>query len=300
VVRRYILLLGPVAAAAAVVLLVGLAGGWWQEGGRAPRPSRPLVASTSLSPRALEFGDPLDARLELLVDPAVVDPTSIRVEPRFAPYRVRATAAEIRSAGRAELVSRSFALECLTPACVPERQQVERRFLPVVVSYRTVAGRAGTMAIDWPTVRLSSHLSDAERAAPAANLRVDAPLPPVSYRLEPAALRAGLVAGAGALAVLAAAFAALGLRRPREAAPAPEPELEPLARALLLVRASATNGFPAERRKALSRLARELGASGRSDLAHTAARLAWSAESPSADAAGTFAAHVEESLGKKT
>ena len=294
------LLLGPAAALAAVVLLVGVAGGWWQGSGRAPRPSRPLVASASLWPRALEFGDPLVARLELLVDPAAVDAASVRVEPRFAPYRVRATTAKARSAGRAELVSRSFALECLTPACVPERQQVERRFLPVVVSYRTVAGRAARMEIDWPSVRLSSHLSDADRAAPAARLRVDAPLPPVSYRLEPGALRAGLAAGAGALAVLAAVLAALGLRRPRGAVPAPEPELEPLARALLLVRASAANGFPAERRKALGRLARELGASGRSDLAHAAARLAWSAESPSTDAAGAFAAHVEKSLEEKT
>jgi hypothetical protein len=300
VVRRYILALVPAAAAAAVVLLVGLAGGWWQGSGRAPRPSRPLVASASLSPRALEFGDPLVARLELLVDPAAVDPASIRVESRFAPYHVRATTAETRGAGRAQLISRTFALECLTPACVPERPEVERDFLPVVVSYRTAAGRAGTMAIDWPSVRLSSHLSDADRAAPVARMRVDAPLPPVSYRLEPGALRAGLAAGAGALAVLAAVLAALGLRSPCETVPAPEPELEPLARALLLVRASAANGFPTERRKALSRLARELGASGRSDLAHAAARLAWSAESPSAEAAGTFAAHVEELLGEKT
>jgi hypothetical protein len=299
-VRRFALALGPAAAAAAVVLLVGLAGGWWQGTGRAPRPSRPLVASASLSPRALEFGDPLVARLELLVDPAAVDPASIRVEPRFAPYRVRATAAATRSAGGAELVSRSYALECLTPACVPERQQVERRFLPVVVFYRTAAGRARTMEIDWPSVRLSSHLSDADRAAPGARLRVDAPLPPVSYRLEPRALRAGLAVGAGALAVLAAVLAAVGLRRPRAAVPAPQPELEPLARALVLVRASATNGFPAERRKALSRLARELGASGLSDLAHAAARLAWSADSPSADAAEAFAARVEESLGDGT
>lgn len=294
--RRLRLALGLGAAASVCAVLVGLAQGWWETGGSAPPPSQPLAVTTSLSPQALAFGDPLGAHADLLLDPRSVDPSSIRVAPRFAPFRIRGSHVDVSSAKGAVLLSYRFALECLSAGCVPERQQVEKRFLPLVVSYRTRAGSRRTLDVDWPSFRLSSHLSDADRAAPGQRMRANAPLPPVSYRVDPAALRTGLAAGAGALALLASALAWLALRRRPERRAEPEPEPDPLVRALLLVRASTTNGFPAERRMALGRLARELRDSGRTDLAQAAGRLAWSAESPSADAAGAFADRLERVL----
>ena len=57
----------------------------------------PLVAGVS-------FGDPLTARLDLLVDPAAVDPAAIQVHPRFGLFRVTGTSLE-RTRGDGELLS---------------------------------------------------------------------------------------------------------------------------------------------------------------------------------------------------
>ena len=294
---RAVALLGA-AAAAAVVLVLGLAQGWWRGGAGIPPPSRPLVATASLSARTVDFGDPLTARLELLVDPRRVDPDAVRVKPRFAPYRVSVTALRTRTA-HAMLLSYRFALECLTPACVPGRVPAERRFLSALVSFRTRSGRSETRPVEWPSFELVSRLTDADRADPTARLRVDSTLPPVTYRIDPGTLQALLIAFSAALVLLASALTALALRR-RARPPAPvAPDLAPLDRALLFVHASTANGFPDDRRKALSRLARELRASGRDDLANAAARLAWSADAPSPEAAGEFASEVEAALGEE-
>lgn len=283
------------ATAAAAVLAVGLATGWWRSSARIARPAEPLAATARLSVRTLGFGDPLGARLDVLLDPDVADPSSVRVRPRFAPYRVTATVLRTRRAGSV-LLSYRYELECLTPACVPARAELERRFLPALVSYRTRSGQLGRRTVDWPSFTVVSHLSDEDRRDPTARLRVDTTLPAVTYRIDPGTLQALLAALAVAFVVLGALLVALAFRRRAEPAAPAESALPALARALLLVRASTTNGFPTERRKALGRLARELRTAGRSDLAGDAARLAWSAEAPSADATGTFATQVESSL----
>jgi hypothetical protein len=188
-----------------------------------------------------------------------------------------------------------YVLECLSPACVPGRTLAERRFLPALVSFRTTAGAAARKTVEWPSYRVVSRLTTADIGDPTERLRADAPLPTVTYRIAPGLLQA-LLAAATAILVLGAAFLvalALPARRRLELA---RPALPPLERALLLVRASTANGYPAERRKALGRLARELHADGRGDLAQTAVRLAWSADPPSAEATTAFAERVEESL----
>jgi hypothetical protein len=286
-------------ATAVVVVLVGVAQGWWRGGTRVPPPSQPLVATPSLSARTLAFGDPLSARLDLLIDPRAADPASVRVKPRFTPYRIVGTTLTTRRAGGA-LLSYRYALECLSPACVPGKAQSEQLFLATVVSYRTRSGAVEKRTVDWPDYTIVSRLNDADRRNPTDRLRANAALPAVSYRFDPGTLQVLLPALSGALAMLAAALAALAFRRRAQPIALAGPELAPLDRALLLVRASTANGFPAERRKALGRLARELRASGRLELADTAVRLAWSAESPSADAAGSFATEVETSIGAET
>jgi hypothetical protein len=118
-------------------------------------------------------------------------------------------------------------------------------------------------------------------------------LPAVTYRIAPGTLKALLAGASAALVLAAAALVALALparRRPSGI------DVPPLEQALLLVRASTVNGYPADRRKALGRLARALRACGQDELAGDAVRLAWSAEPPSAEAAATFAERVEASL----
>jgi hypothetical protein len=289
--------LGVLAAAAVVVVLL-LAQGWWQSEGRLAAPSKPLLSTASLSVQSLAFGDPVTARLDLLVDPSAIDAASIRVTPRFSPYRIVSTGRRTRTAG-AVLVSYRFALECLTPECVPPKPQVERQFLPAFVSYRTSSGASARRIVDWPSYQISSRVSDADRAAPTERLRADAALPSPSYRIDPSTLRALLTALSVALALGAAALAALALRRAHHPAAAAGPPLSPLGQALQRVRASTGNGRPDERRRALGRLARELLAVNRDALAHDATRLAWSENSPSPESTGAFAAHVEASCGEE-
>jgi len=297
--RRAAFALGAVVLAGAVVVVIGVARGWWRGAEHVAPPSRPLVATASLSTRSVRFGDPMTARLDLLVNSHGADPATLRVKPRFSPFRITTATLRTRSAG-ATLFSYRYSLECLSPACVPGRTQAELRFLPALVSYRSRAGRLVTQPVEWPSYETASRLNDADRLAPTERLRTDASLPAVTYRVDPGTLQALLTALSAALVVLAAGLAALAFRRRPQAVAETLPELAPLERALLLVRASTANGFPEERRKALGLLARELRDSGRGDLARTAVRLAWSAETPSPDAAGSFASQVEAALEEET
>jgi hypothetical protein len=284
-----------VLAAAIVVLLVAvaLALGWWQRGSSGSPPERPLSATAILDTRALSFGDQLGARVEVLVDPRRVDVGSVRVRPRFAPWRVVSSAADRRSAAGTLLTYR-YTLECLSPACLPGRTLAERRFLPALVVYRTSSGRSVRSAVEWPPYRVATRLTSPDIGDPTQHLEADTSLPPVSYRIAPGTLQA-LLAALSALLVLAAGvlmYRAL----PRRRAIVRDPDLPPLERALLLVRASTANGYPAERRRALGGLARALRADGRPDLAQAAVRLAWSSRPPSSEAASAFADRVEEAL----
>ncbi len=287
--RRAALATGAVAA----TLAVGLALGWWRSGGSEARPALPISFSTRLSTQTLSFGDPLTARLDVVVDPRSVDPESVRVRPRFAPYRVVRASREVRS-GAGMLLSYRYALECLVPACLPGRTLAERRFLPAAVAYRRRGGARRSDTVDWPVYRVASRLTTPDFGDPTSRLRVGTALPTVSYRISPGTLEA-LLAAAGAVLVLVAAGLAAAMLPPRRRR-VEGARLSGLQQALLLVRSSGTNGFPAERRQALGRLARELGASGRGELAATAFRLAWSAEPPTAEAASSFAERVESSL----
>jgi hypothetical protein len=282
-----------VAGLVAVALAIALALGWWQQGGSVPVPEQPLAATARLGTHALSFGDPLNARVEVLVDPQRVDVASVRVRPRFAPWRIVSSSGERHSAAGTLLTYR-YTLECLSPACLPGRTLAERRFLPAFVSYRWGSGRPARRSVDWPTYRVVTRLTSPDIGDPTEHLDADTSLPPVSYRIAPGTLQA-LLAAFSALLVLAAG-ALVYYALPRRRAAAAGPDLLPLQRALLLVRASTANGYPAERRKALGGLARALRAEGRGDLAQAAVRLAWSSHPPSSEAASAFADRVEESL----
>lgn len=278
------------AVAVGLVLVIGVALGWWDRSTTA-HPARPFTATTSLSSRAFSFGDPLTARLDLLFDPAVVDPAGIEVHPRFGLFRITSTSVQ-RTRGDGELVSYRFALECLGGGCAPESDRVTRRFPQATVTYRTRDGADVTGNVSWPSYQLTSRVTAADRKDPATALRFDTTLPPPSYRISPGLLRALLTALAVLLALAAAALGWLALGRPGTA-DADEPSGSRLEQALQAVRASSANGRPVERRKALGWLGRELRSVERADEADEAGRLAWSASSPTGEAAGDFATEVE-------
>ena len=232
----------------------------------------------------------------MLVDPASVDVSSVRVRPRFAPYRITALG-RTTTRGNAVLLSYRYGLECLGEACVPSRVPTEHRFLPALVSYRTTTGSAATQQVDWPGFEVTSRLSDTDRIDPGTHLRSNAALPPVSYDVQPGTAHALLIALSVALALGAAALVALALRPRRVTSATTDADgLSPLARALLRVRASTLNGQTAERRRALGNLGRELRAVDHDTLADDSARLAWSAHDPSPEATTEFAEQVESTV----
>jgi hypothetical protein len=287
--RRWIWPLGIAASALVLGLVLGVAQGWWQ-GGTKAQPPRAFKATASLSSRAISFGDPLTARLDLLVDPAAVDPAAIQVHPRFGLFRVTSTSLE-RTRGDGELLSYRFALECLGAGCAPESDRVTRRLLPATVTYRTREGANVSENVPWPSYQLTSRVTAADRKNPASALRFDATLPAPTYRISPGRLRSLLTVLAVLLALGAAVLVWLALR-PRGAV-AEGPSGSRLEQALRAVRTSSANGRPADRRKALGWLGRELRSVERPEEANEAGRLAWSASTPTGEAAGDFATEVE-------
>ncbi len=288
--HRALWLIPAAAAAVVVVLVLGLALGWDRSGDEGAAP-RPFAATTALSSQTVSFGDPLLARLDVVVDSRSVDPASVEVEPSFGAYRIVDHTLE-RTHGSGERLAYRYVLECLDPVCIPAGNRVEQRFQPATIAYRTRAGEKVTQHVAWPRYLLSSRLTEAERRHPEQNLRFDTTPPPAHYRIDPGLLRALLAVAAALLALTTAILVGLALH-PRTAAGVDRPSESRLQQALRAVRASTVNGQPTERRKALGWLGRELRAIERPSEANEAGRLAWSAETPTAESASDFATKVE-------
>lgn len=280
-----------------VVVALGLAGGWWS-GSAAPAPVEPISVRATVTPSAVQFGDPVTATAVVTVDSHLVAPASVRLKPQFLSYRVADSSRVVRRAGGATTVAWTYALECLGGGCAPGRPQLVLAFPDAVVRYRTLGGDARRLNVAWPSITVASRLSDEDRAAPIAHLRADAPPPPVSYAVGPNTLVDGLVAGTVVLVLAAAVLLWLAFRRRRaEPAAAALPAGPPLGEALRLVRETASNGHdPGLRRLALQRLVSELHVAGEPGLAADAGRLAWSDGPPSARRTNELADRVEHEV----
>ena len=155
------------AVVAAVVLAVVLALGWFR-GGAGPAPTQPLSATAALATPALSFGDPLAARVEVLADAKEVDVGSLRVRPRFAPWRIVSETRE-RHSGAGTLLVYRWTLECLSQARLPGRTLAERRFLPALISYRRRPG-GRRRVVEWPTCRVVTRLTTPDIGDPTSTL----------------------------------------------------------------------------------------------------------------------------------
>jgi hypothetical protein len=297
----------PVAALAAgavagAVLLAGALAGWWSgRPGGAP-PAAELSATATIEPRSALFGDTLTATLDVGVDPRTVDPASVAVSTRFAPYQASDEPAPARaSVGGGERLTFTYRLTCLRDGCLPPRRGYT--FAPATIrAARRDGGRVSTSA-DWPPVTVASRVTQAEASAADPAWRDGGSnLVPVTWGIDPELAAGLLAAGAALLALLAGAVAAFVLRsrRPREAAGrAPARPLSPLQAALAATRQAARGGGARERRRALELLARVLRRDGEPELARAATRLAWSAERPAPARVDAFAAEVERAGAEK-
>jgi hypothetical protein len=290
--------------AALVFVATGCAGG--SEAVLLPQ-GRALAASPSLTPAVHLFGDPVVARLEVVLDRRLLDPRRMRAHATFAPYeRVGAVALVRRDFGPYARLTYEFTLRCLELDCVrrglagtPVSEPGGRRtfrFRPARLLYLQPDSQRNLLrSVNWPPLESVSRINTAQAAGDWFPFRASpTPLPSASYRVAPPVLASALLVGAFALLVFPATLA---LRRWRARRPAPSEPAEELPKPLewalaLLDRASERD--EADRRGALALVADELGRSGFASLAEQATELAWSRDAPSPEAIAELVAHTRE------
>ncbi len=253
-----------------------------------------FAAKTSISPVTSAFGDPLTARLRLLVDRNEIDPESVRVLSFFQPFRDRTTIERVDD-GNITALTYTTQLHCLTLSCTsPDQRELTFQF-----GARVVSDVGPVLQVRWPEVSVVTRIP--VQVGPAENTgetpggewppawRASVSLPQPSYRASPTLL-VWLLGGLGVLLLAASAGAGyLLLRRGRLGKERPVAALD---RALELLR-NARNDE--ERREALEALALALEAELDAGLAEPARALAWSPVRPSESAAAELASLAEGS-----
>jgi hypothetical protein len=259
-----------------------------------------LWQRTRVEPAVQLFAEPVTAEAEFLVDPGRIDPSTVRLDASFLPYtQVSGQRSETR-AGDLVRIRYRFVLRCTTPACVPtgDKREIQLESGQVVYTRReaaveTVTGVRAQDIVSWPAFDVASRLGpfDVERARWRADI---GSLPEATVRSSPTVLGAALLGSSALLALLGAGLLASLLRGRRvEAELEPEvPRQTPLERALAGVVSTSTNGAGPEQRRSLERLARELSATGRAELAARARRLAWSPRRAAGHEVDSLAADV--------
>jgi hypothetical protein len=272
----------------AVLVGVGIWAVWDARQGEAPptdQSTDTIAVIASIRPSVHTFGDTIVAKVEVVADPRLVKPHTIRVDTDFAPYEVAgAPTVERTTANGITHVVFRYPLRCLTEGCETAEDRGVAQFDAGFVRYRFVQGSGpGRDVIDWPPIQVASRVTDSEvseidwRASSTA-------LPAVTKRFGPVALAAVLIAIALGLAGAAAWIGMRMWRVEREPEAEPVDMRSPLERAIDLVEAASQNGASAvERRRTLERLARELQTSGFGALAQDARELAWSGRASTGD-----------------
>jgi hypothetical protein len=260
------------------------------------RPSQSIEVTTDITPDAHVFGQQVVATVEALVDTTEVDPASVGVITDFAPYELAGErTVERRVSPGVALVTFRFPLRCLQEGCDTSTARGVAEFETGRVVYRFRAGAGDAFgALDWPAFEVASRVSadDVDRIRWRA---AETMLPDVSYRVDPTWLAALLLAVA---AVLGASAVLLARRMwwgedEVTATELPVQSATRLERALGLVRDASLNGDGPRRRRALERVARELGAVDRPELAAEARALAWSPAGSTADEVESLARRAE-------
>jgi hypothetical protein len=243
----------------------------------------PVEAAVELTPRAVPFGDPVEARATIAVDTRAVDPEAVVVRVQPGPLT---KLGEHRRWSRSEelaVLHVTVRLACRSEACVPYRGARRVQLPPLRIANRNV---------EWPAVDVLPRVPAAAVAAAEPPFLADVALPEPGFRVDPDATSMLLVALAVLLSAAAAALLALEARhvlaaRPRRTG-------TPLERAIARVRAS-LGGEPGERRRAVGALARIL-APADPRLARSAAELAWGEPQPETVDVQALAERVERQV----
>jgi hypothetical protein len=272
------------AAIAATGASVALASTSGQAAGRAQ--GEAVSVSTSISPRAIFFGDRLTAAVEVRAQTKNVDPASVSIEADFRPYTTLGKPSLERSGHSVRLRA---SLACLTAACAPKTPQRRVVLAPVQVRYRE-QGRPVTVSQGWPSELVASRLVVNDRQSQALRTRLQ---PPPTAHADTATGWA-LVGGAVLLFVLAAGLLALRLFTPTTAGD--QAELGDLDAAVAEVERLARDD--AARRCAVDQLASALADAGFDEVTPQARALAWSRPLPAADSMRRLLERVERLTGR--
>jgi hypothetical protein len=266
-------------AVLALVLVLVLRGG-----GSPAVPREAISGETSLSRSAALFADPLQVKIQLLIDHTRIDPARVGFNPQFKPYDLIGVPSVDRlDTGRLTRLLYTANLVCLTYSCLPPGPNTRVQFQPADVFYWSRrGGDRRTLQLAWYPLTLAARVTEADlnNADPfrQPSWRVTTDPLAVSYSVSPRLLRPLLFAGS-ALLFLCALVALMRFLR-SVLGRLRFPMASTLERAVMLVeRASARDDQPAKR-KALELLSRELTHSGERELALTARELAWAEPTP--------------------
>jgi hypothetical protein len=283
--------LSPAALVALLVLAAGFVAAVVHRPARPPVRllGRPAVVRASVSPQDPQFGDTVLAALDVFTDSSRVDPRSVHVATRFAPYAAAATRRTVETAGGVTIIRVESRLRCLDVACVPPGDSAPVSFPAARVTFSDGVQNRVLLA-RWPALRVHSRLAQSDVLHP----RVRIPAPEAGgagYRLPPRATGYALLGLAAVLAAVGAALLAwVAVRRRR-----PHPSGSSLDRVLRELAAASQNGDTGRRRRALEQLALELEPVDR-ELSLESRVLAWSAQDPPPEAVSELASRVRTAV----
>jgi hypothetical protein len=269
--------------------------------------SKTAVVRGELIPSVHLFGEPVVARVDVVLNRSKVDPDDVQLKTDFDPYEpVGETRVERRDLDGFTVLRYTTELNCFSQFCIPRTASGETTVsqLPGAPPFLPGQQRDEKLKFEFPPAVLVADAEPKDKTlgrvvwAPLRSLsRINwddssvvgqgfpfvaevTPLPEPDYRVSPTLLGLGLLALA--LALLALPVWLIWSIRRRRARPksAAGPALSPLERALRLVVWASRRPSVEERREALEALAFELGPEADGDSVERARRQGWSPPSP--------------------
>ena len=281
---------------------------------------KPAAVHGSLTPDVHLFGEPIVARVDVVLDRDQVSPSEVDLKTDFKPYEaVGGTDVTREDIGRFTHLRYTTLLRCLEIACIPstfkysdvpisqtpelplfpENQQraekVMYQFPPALVTARASSQDKVLGRVVWPPLRSLSRINWYDSSVVGQGFPFVAtvtPLPETTYRISPTLLGLLLLALAGAIVAVPVGYLVRRWRA-RRAPKAEGAALSPLERALALVEWASRRPSVDERREALEALAHELdGEAG--ETAVIARAQGWSPPAPVSEEMTELASTVRE------
>ncbi|HEX4747480.1 MAG TPA: hypothetical protein VFU99_11445 [Gaiellaceae bacterium] len=310
-------------AIAAVLLTVLAAGCGGSDGRPLIAASKTAVVRGELIPDVHLFGEPVVARVDVVVNRDKVDPDAVRLKARFEPYEKVGETREARTdIGNYTVIQYTTTLRCLDERCIPRTadgettvsqlpglppflpgqqrdEKVKYEFPPATVVAEVEPKELTLGRVAWAPLRSLSRINWYDSSVVGQGFPFVAnvtQVPEPEYRISPTVV--GLTLLAVALALLAIPGFLVWDRRRRHAVPKTHaPALSPLERALRLVEWASRRPSARERREALEALAFELAHEEDVDAAERARQHGWSPPEPQPDEMNELVSTIREDTG---